>query len=156
MAKSRKPAPEHSKLARPRPLAYARRQKSDKDAPDEPAAPADKPAEPTAAAADRGTALEAPTTSPETTTPAAHGTPSTPSDAASDKPEVPAIEPPPPKGEPWPDATPEPMRPVAAPRARADGLCAHASSEPPMTERQPKKILARFPNRRCAIAATPS
>ena len=28
--------------------------------------------------------------------------------------DLPAIEPPPPKGEPWPDATPEPMRPVAA------------------------------------------
>ncbi|HTR49377.1 MAG TPA: hypothetical protein VMJ10_01640 [Kofleriaceae bacterium] len=35
---------------------------------------------------------------------------------ATDK-ELPAIEPPAPKGEPWPDATPEPMRPVAPAQA---------------------------------------
>jgi hypothetical protein len=32
---------------------------------------------------------------------------------AAKKKDLPDIEPPPPKGEPWPDATPEPMRPVA-------------------------------------------
>ena len=39
--------------------------------------------------------------------------------------EVPVIDPPPPKGEPWPDATPEPMRPVAPAAAPA------AAAEPP-------------------------
>ena len=34
--------------------------------------------------------------------------------------DLPDIEPPPPKGEPWPDATPEPMRPVEPPRARTE------------------------------------
>ncbi len=36
------------------------------------------------------------------------------------KQELPPIEPPEPKGEPWPDATPEPMRPVEPPRARTE------------------------------------
>jgi hypothetical protein len=36
--------------------------------------------------------------------------------AANEKKDLPAIEPPPPKGEPWPDATPEPMKPVERPR----------------------------------------
>ena len=35
-------------------------------------------------------------------------------EAKADK-ELPEIDPPPPKGEPWPDATPEPMRPVVSP-----------------------------------------
>ncbi len=34
--------------------------------------------------------------------------------------ELPVITPPPPKAEPWPDATPEPMRPVEPARARTD------------------------------------
>ncbi|HEY1554136.1 MAG TPA: hypothetical protein VGF94_04840 [Kofleriaceae bacterium] len=34
--------------------------------------------------------------------------------------ELPEIQPPAPKGEPWPDATPEPMRPVEPPRARTE------------------------------------
>jgi len=33
---------------------------------------------------------------------------------------LPEIQAPPPKGEPWPDATPEPMRPVEPPRARTE------------------------------------
>lgn len=34
--------------------------------------------------------------------------------------DLPEIEPPPPKGEPWPDATPEPMRPVRPETAKTD------------------------------------
>jgi hypothetical protein len=34
--------------------------------------------------------------------------------------DLPDIEPPPPKGEPWPDATPEPMRPVEPARTRTE------------------------------------
>ena len=44
-------------------------------------------------------------------------------EAAKQNKELPEIEPPPPKGEPWPDATPEPMRPVepgAPPRPRTE------------------------------------
>ncbi len=40
------------------------------------------------------------------------------SDYRSDDETVPEIKPPEPKGEPWPDATPEPMRPVEPARAR--------------------------------------
>jgi hypothetical protein len=40
-------------------------------------------------------------------------------DAAKNK-NLPDIEPPPPKGEPWPDATPEPMRPVEVTRPRTE------------------------------------
>jgi hypothetical protein len=36
-------------------------------------------------------------------------------EAAKANKDLPEIEPPPPKGEPWPDATPEPMRPVEPP-----------------------------------------
>jgi hypothetical protein len=39
--------------------------------------------------------------------------------ARPDPKDLPAIEPPPPKAEPWPDATPEPMKPVEAPEVRA-------------------------------------
>jgi hypothetical protein len=86
MARS-KGTPERSKLVRSRVAAFARKR--------EPAADA-KPGD---GDADASTA-DAP----------AQGT----ADASSTK-ELPAIEPPPPKGEPRPDATPPPMKPVEAP-----------------------------------------
>jgi hypothetical protein len=40
--------------------------------------------------------------------------------SAAPSPEASTIQPPPPKGEPWPDATPQPMRPVEPARARTE------------------------------------
>jgi hypothetical protein len=114
MAKG-KPTPEKSQITRERPLAYSRRQKDAADTPADPPKGDDKPAaeaKPVEATPDA--AAKAETTKPEE-----------PKAAKPEEPkaEAPAIEPPPPKGEPWPDATPQPMRPVEPPtRARADTI----------------------------------
>lgn len=105
MAKG-KPTPEKSKIERVRPLAYSRRQKGegggDKDE------PADAPKD---ADASKG----------EAKPPEADVKPA-PAEAAKPS-EPPEIVPPPPKGEPWPDATPQPMRPVDPPaRARSETI----------------------------------
>jgi len=120
MAKG-KPTPEKSQITRDRPLAYSRRQK---DAPDTPAdAKEDEAAETAAKSAEAKPAEPAPVVAAE-----AKAEEPVPVEAVAAKTEEPkaeaaAIEPPPPKGEPWPDATPQPMRPVdAPPRARADTM----------------------------------
>jgi hypothetical protein len=113
MAKGKPAPPEKSKIERVRPLAYSRRQKGadGKDGDEAEAKPVDeKPAE---AKAETKPAEAAPKAAPEAKT----------GEMAAIDPatEPPAIEPPPPKGEPWPDATPQPMRPVEAPaRARSE------------------------------------
>ncbi|HUJ60900.1 MAG TPA: hypothetical protein VLX92_20495 [Kofleriaceae bacterium] len=87
----RKPTPERSTIARGhRDVAFARRQRTEGD---EPAGSDEQKAEPAKPA-------EAEPVKAEQTEE--------------------AIVPPAPKGEPWPDATPEPMRPVEAPRARTN------------------------------------
>lgn len=105
MAKRRTPSPELSQLARTRLVAYARRNRPHASGDDADDKPTDKPDE---KADDKPVA--------------AGDAPAAAADAPGD---APAIEPPPPKGEPWPDATPAPMRPVAPaeaaePRASTD------------------------------------
>lgn len=121
MAKG-KPTPDKSKIERNRPVAYARRQKGsgglggsaasgekdeeEKDDKDD----KDKAADPAPPAAEAVSPVL-----PESV-PALNAEPEAeakPDDGA-------AIEPPPPKGEPWPDATPQPMRPVEPARARTE------------------------------------
>lgn len=95
MAKGKR-TPERSKIERGRaPLAYSRRQKDgDGDAKPE---GEDAERKDDAAAAEKPTELTA---------------------EVREKLDAPALEtPPPPKGEPWPDATPQPMRPVEPPKA---------------------------------------
>lgn len=137
MAKGKSAPPERSKLARDRPLAYSRRQKGPegkddgkdegkdtgeaeaKDAAKAEAKPGAKPdagakTTPDDAAAKTTPDDAAPTAAPEAKT-------SEMAVAAPAPGEPPAIEPPAPKAEPWPDATPQPMRPVEPPpRARAE------------------------------------
>jgi hypothetical protein len=96
MARS-KATPERTAIARSALRAFARRQRT--GAPDEDA--------------DGGETEDKPTG--ESEPPAA-----TPPGSAAQ--EVLDIEPPPPKGEPWPDATPEPMRPIEPARAHAETL----------------------------------
>ena len=126
MAKRNPAPPETSKIERVRPLAYSRRQKGadDKDPPDDEARPdeAAKPAEADPAEAIAGEPPaeaekpEAAKAAPEAKT----GEMAAIDPAAT---EPPAIGPPDPKGEPWPDATPQPMRPVEAPvRARSETI----------------------------------
>jgi len=113
MAKG-KPTPERSKIARGDVKAFARRQRTGADAgpdddDDEPATEK-KPETKPETKADAGPAVAK----------AGDATPAeVKADARADSGKLPEIQPPPPKGEPWPDATPEPMRPVA-PVARAD------------------------------------
>jgi hypothetical protein len=102
MAKG-KPAPEKSKLQRDRPVAYSKRAK--------PAGADDEKAAPAAEAAETKQAEAKPTAAPA---------PADVKKAEGDKPEVSEIVPPPPKGEPWPDATPAPMRPVEPTRVTAE------------------------------------
>jgi hypothetical protein len=111
MAKSRKPTPEMSKIERAKPLAYSRRQKPEGgkgDVSDD----GKEGAKPDAASEGKAEAkpVEASASSAE----------AKPVETSATKPtDVPEIEPPPPKGEPWPDATPQPMKPVAPAPARA-------------------------------------
>ena len=112
MAKG-KPTPDKSKIERTRPLAYSRRQKGsgglggpaasgeeDKDKDDDDKDEKDKAAEPA---------------KPESPPPSEAS-----ASAEVKAEEPPAIEPPPPTGEPWPDATPQPMRPVEPARERTE------------------------------------
>lgn len=121
MAKRRKPTPETSKIERVRPLAYARRQKGSggddaKDG-DEPAAKADaKPDEAKSEAKGDAKPEEKADASPQAKADAT----TKPEAQAHESVAAAAIEPPPPKGEPWPDATPAPMRPVEPARPRAE------------------------------------
>jgi hypothetical protein len=48
--------------------------------------------------------------------------------------ELPAIEPPDPKAEPWPDATPPPMKPVEAPDVRASRTPTETMAMPPVVD----------------------
>ncbi|CAN5870655.1 hypothetical protein BH11MYX3_BH11MYX3_24060 [soil metagenome] len=113
-----KPTPEKSKIQRvSQPLAYSRRQKGSGDnATDDKAAEA-KPDE----AKPEATADALPPADPaKGEAPADVPAPVAAEDAQC---AAPAIEPPPPKAEPWPDATPQPMRPVEAPaRARSQTI----------------------------------
>ncbi|MBL9017131.1 MAG: hypothetical protein JNL83_23290 [Myxococcales bacterium] len=111
MAKG-KPTPQRSKIERGRaPLAYSRRQKDGDAPPDE--AKSEKTDDATekttdAMPADKPTELTA---------------------EVRETLEAPALEtPPPPKGEPWPDATPQPMRPVEPPKAAEAQAAAPASA----------------------------
>ncbi|MDB4962215.1 MAG: hypothetical protein JWP01_2214 [Myxococcales bacterium] len=116
-----KPTPDRSKIARERPVAYSRRQKSGGgegggDDPEEikPASDASKAAGNAGTTTGSGTPERA---IPEGPTPSTPDKPAEP-DAKAEAKAEPAIEPPPPKAEPWPDATPQPMRPVEPARAR--------------------------------------
>jgi hypothetical protein len=83
-----KRTPERSQIVRPQTAAFSRKQRGDKDDKD------DKPEE---------------SKSPDEVT-----TQTTLTDLKAQGTDLPAIEPPDPKAEPWPDATPPPMAPVAA------------------------------------------
>lgn len=119
MAKRRAAPPETSKIERDRPVAYSRRQKgpdgkdADEAAPDTPTAAgnpgeAEQPSE--AAKPNPGEAAKA--------APGAKTGEMTAIDPATIEP--PAFELPTARGEPWPDATPQPMRPVEPPRTRSE------------------------------------
>lgn len=119
MAKSKSAPPERSKLERDRPLAYSRRQKGP-EGKDKDEGKADEPAEAEPKAEAKAGAK--PELKPDDAAPKAAPEAKT-SEMAAVAPagEPPAIEPPASKGEPWPDATPQPMRPVEPPvRARAE------------------------------------
>lgn len=109
MAKG-KPTPERSKIARSDVKAFARRQRTGADAGPDDDEPATGEKKPETKAADA---------KPADPRPADARPADAKAEARSDSGKLPDIQPPPPKGEPWPDATPEPMRPVA-PAARAD------------------------------------
>lgn len=154
MAKSRKPTPETSKIERVRPLAYARRQKSsggdDAKEADEAATKAEaKPGEAKSEATSAAKADEAnveakgdarPQDKADATTEAK---PEARPEAKTDEPAAAEIEPPPPKGEPWPDATPAPMRPVEPARPRAETVAMPAElvvGAPPELPRDPGSV----------------
>lgn len=154
MAKGKSAPPEKSKIDRDRPVAYSRRQKGDGKDEGEPdakhdAKPDAKPeakhdakhdkkhaeakhaeAKPVEAKPDPA----APKAAPEAKTS------EMPAAAPVEPPAVepPAIEPPAAKGEPWPDATPQPMRPVEPARPRAETITMPAEqtigAPPPMPE----------------------
>lgn len=150
-----KPTPDKSKINRSRPVAYARRQKKDggdekdddkdddedakaegkgDDAPEDKAADSATPPEPASTAGGESTA----TATADETAAAIKDIASTtePEAAGSGQGEEPtaAIEPPPPNGEPWPDATPQPMRPVEPARTRTEtvGPAELATGSPPV------------------------
>ncbi len=140
MAKG-KPTPEKSKIERNRPLAYARRQKgsggdSDKDDEKE-EGDKDKPAEEAAPAAEAEPDAGAQVANAEDTAAAIKDL---------------AIEPPPSKGEPWPDATPQPMRPVEPARAHTETvgmpaeLVTASSVEDPTLMPAPRNIPSGHPD----------
>jgi hypothetical protein len=121
MARSKR-TPERSQIARGPTTAFARRQRTsgeggggqgddDDDKPDE------KPAVPRTMTTQQGDKK------PDAAKPAETKPAEAKSAAQGDAPkpdELPAIEPPVPKGEPWPDATPAPMKPVEPARARTE------------------------------------
>ncbi len=127
MAKGKSAPPEKSKIERDRPLAYSRRQKGPdgkdegKEAEDTKAEAKDAKTEAPEKAepkpAEKAEKVEA---KPDDAAPKAAPEAKTSEMAAAVPTEPPAIEPPAPKGEPWPDATPQPMRPVEPPRARSE------------------------------------
>lgn len=147
MAKRKPAPPETSKIERDRPLAYSRRQKGadGKDAeepkPDDGEAQktnpvaGEKPSEkPNPGEAPKGNPVEAASgakaeTSEGDAPKAAPEAKTGEMTAIDPTAEPPAIEPPAPKGEPWPDATPQPMRPVEAPaRARSETVAMPAEA----------------------------
>jgi hypothetical protein len=121
MARSKR-TPERSQITRATTTAFARRQRTsgegggggdDDDKPD------DKPAVPRTLTqqADPKSAEGKPGDAPRP----AEAKSAAPAGGDAPKPdELPAIEPPVPKGEPWPDATPAPMKPVEPARARTE------------------------------------
>ncbi|MDX2094112.1 MAG: hypothetical protein SFX73_40150 [Kofleriaceae bacterium] len=130
MAKG-KPAPEKSKLQRNRPLAYSRRSKPGGAGEGE---GDNHEAEAKTADAASGAASDArDSPKPEVATPTE---PAKPVEAAGNE-EVAAIEPPPPKGEPWPDATPQGMRPVEPGRVTAEMVAVPPPELAPATPTEP-------------------
>lgn len=141
MAKGKR-APDKSKIDRSRPpMAYSKRQKgsggpaaddeADDEAEDKAEAKASEPAASGEPAAEPGSEAEArPTATAEET-------------AAAIKDIPPVIEPPPSTGEPWPDATPQPMRPVEPARARTETVAMPAELEsgaPPAMPADPGSV----------------
>src|SRR5690348_6253461 len=59
--------------------------------------------------------------------------------------ELPEIEPPAPKGEPWPDATPEPMKPVAAQSAAAQPVASPMADVPTQPVERPRTETVTMP-----------
>jgi hypothetical protein len=104
--KSGSETPERSKIVRERDTAFAKRTRTPGDLSDDDKAEADDD--------DVGTTEEP--TKPGIDPSAADTSSMT---AARDTKELPKIEPPPPRAEPWPDATPQPMKPVEA-RAKTE------------------------------------
>jgi hypothetical protein len=106
----RKATPERSTLVRAAVQAFARRQRTDGRDADDDDSQDDKPA--------AGAAKDAPAKPPA----AESSPPSLPSGepSAAETSEMPVIRPPEPMDEPWPEATPEPMRPVDPARARTE------------------------------------
>ena len=113
MARSKR-TPERSQIARGPTTAFARRQRTSGEGggdggDDDDDKPADKPAVPRTMTTQQAEKKPAPAEAKS----AAQGDAPKPD-------ELPAIEPPVPKGEPWPDATPAPMKPVEPARARTE------------------------------------
>jgi hypothetical protein len=111
----RKATPERSTLVRAAVQAFARRQRTDgRDAEDdEPTSKPDDKPEPESAKAETAKPL---VPQPETSPPS----PQSSEPSAAETSEMPVIHPPDPMDEPWPEATPEPMRPVDPARARTE------------------------------------
>lgn len=131
MARSKR-TPERSRIARAPVTAFAKRQRTsgegdgdDDDADDKPVVPRtmtqQQPAEQKSAArADAPTAdASAPKAADDKAARADDKAAGADDKAAANK-DLPAIEPPAPKGEPWPDATPPPMKPVEPARAKTE------------------------------------
>lgn len=125
----------------------------------------------TTEAAKTGAPKAAPTESGKTDAPAAEVAPTESGKTEAAKGEAPkpaatsdvppAIEPPPPKGEPWPDATPQPMRPVEPARARTETVAMPAElgvgGPPAMPATDPGSVEdpTRMPNPRDIPAGNP-
>jgi hypothetical protein len=127
MAKSRKPTPETSKISHVVPLAYARRQKTsgggDAKEPDEPDDKTEARAEP----------AEAKPTDPPSQDATRPESRPTQESAAIDVP----------RAEPWPDATPTPMRPVESARAHTETIGMPAElviGPPPALPQDPNSV----------------
>jgi hypothetical protein len=124
MARSKR-TPERSQIARGPTTAFARRTRTSGegggDGDDEDDKPEDKPAVPRTMTQQQPAEAKAGDKPAETKTgdkPAVQT--SAQGDAAAPDKDLPPIEPPDPKGEPWPDATPPPMKPVEPARARTE------------------------------------
>jgi len=130
MGRSKRP-PEGSKIVRPSTLAFARRQRGggggggggNDDDDDDKDAPRTQTADPTETTQSEGEPIsdgriERPRDMVDT-----QPLPMTPGEARPDPKDLPDIEPPQPRTEPWPDATPQPMKPVS-PRQHNETMAA--------------------------------